>query len=99
MTSNNAETNVMQIEPMPTTPCIQCLNDPTRQAHGADGAMIVVHCLHHMAGGVFRPALGKWTVVSPVNAEEFADYCVRLGALHVQVVAIEDGGDPAAALN
>jgi hypothetical protein len=75
----------------PSTPCASCLADPARQAFGQDGSMAAVHCPHNSAGGVYRPAAGKWTVVSPVTADEFADYLSRLGALHMRQVAAEDG--------
>lgn len=89
----------MTFEILPTTPCNACLADPKRHAVGQDGAMVAVHCLHNHAGGVFRPAIGKWTIVCPVSEAEFADYCARLGALHTQVVAVEDGGKPTTTIN
>ncbi len=97
--NHNPENSTMTFEILPTTPCDACLNDRKSHAVGQDGAMIAVYCEHHQAGGVFRTALGKWTSISPIDRDGFVDYCVRLGALHAQVVAIEDGGAPPVAMN
>jgi hypothetical protein len=85
--------------PAPQSPCSSCLADPKRQARGADGAMHAVYCPHNEAGGVYRPGPVKWTVVCPVTADEFADYCARLGAFHVAHIAREASMTPPGDLN
>ena len=85
--------------PAPACPCESCLNDPACRAFGQDGALIAVFCHHNSAGGTYRPAAGIWTVISPIDFDGFSDYCTRLGALHVKLVAAEDGIQPANDLN
>ena len=67
--------------PQPLGLCAQCLRPPVAIAH--DEHLLAIHCAHRGAGALM-PILaggiagGRWTILVPISAVEFADYVAKL---------------------
>lgn len=56
--------------------CSRCISDRERTA--TNGIMVLAYCVHAKAGGIMSVVdgtpSGRWTIITPIGAEDFADY-------------------------
>ncbi len=70
--------------------CTECISNQERTA--TNGVMVVAYCVHTQAGGIMPivdgvPS-GRWTIITPIGAEDFADYANNLAARADEMVRL-----------